>query len=761
MKRNPGITIPDNVVKMYKEDMYNCGFPSDDISPAEKDKHWCRQFTRAVLQQHFLGFTVFPYANMGRMLELRDYMNGKQSVDRYYPRIFGKKACEDKGVLEQRIGMYRSTWKIQSIIPQMVAYVKSKLDEMDYSIVAKSINPLVNDMQEEKEYRMLANGILPKESFAELEAMGLKIPEETIISSIEEMNLFKELGGLKPAEEFVAQMLIEYTLKNGDWKFIRDLLAEDVICYNKAIVKDTFDPFSGKAEPEYVDPVNFVGLIDNKSTESDFCYAGHIKMMSIKTIRSILRQKGCYTDETEGQLRQTSIMYNNFYSNRFDGNTSSDEYRIVRNGLYVYDMFHVPVIDLSYKTIDTEKRRYRENEKGEKKYLRCSYDEDGPDIVTSSKEYFYKSLMVLGSELMVEWGRESNQNRVGLSKAKSSFHMVSSPNPSIVERSIPIADDFAFDYIKFQHESAVAAPNAIAIAKSSLQNNTQNGNNMTEGQALDMMLTSGKILYEDFQIIGNSMMNSSVPVKEIPGGMGKVLEEYITKVNLNLMLAREILNIRQTDAAPRLAVQVAQLAESQTDRAIAGPANLLKRLSEQLAEGCYNKIKQAVKYNKNIYNGYYPIVGKTSLDVIKLTADIDSADMGFVFVQRPPSFEVQADLDRLSRLAEPTASGLPPIEASTFYAIRSALLNGMTEVARVYMIRAEAKRNEIAQKIADRNQMIQTQVQQSMEAAKTQREQAIIWAKVEAENWLAEQEFVREQKRLSLQPIEQTQTQAA
>lgn len=749
MTRQALVKIDKTVSEKYT--IAGGGFPSDDINPTLKDRAWTLQFTLAVLNQHFMGGTVFPYFMQDGMIEKRAYMNGCQSPKKYYPRAFGKKISDDPTKLAQRLGMYRSNWRIQPIIPPAIDYIKAKFDEVDYDVRAKSLNPLVNEMKESKEFYMLAQGMLPKERFAVLSQMGINVPPETVVNSPEEMNLFKSIGGLKPAEEYVAQVLISHIFANTDWKFIHNLAVEDICCFNKAILKDTIDIYSGKVGAEYVDPVNFIGLIDRQSSASDFCYAGHIKLMSIKEIRARLKKKGLYDDACEKTfLVPSAQMFMNQFNNRFLFGSTAFEYLQDRNG-FTYDVFHVPVVDLEYKTINTEYRKYRVNGSGETKYLRTDYGSDDPDVVTNSKEYFYKSLMVLGTDLVFDWGPCGDQQREGLTKVRSSFHMITSPNPSMVDRTMCIADDVAFDYIKYQHDAAVAPPNSIAISKSAIENNSQDGNNLTEGESLDMMLSSAKIIYNDIQIVGNSIMNNAIPVKQMPGGMGEVLNEYVMKYNLSLAQMRQVLNIQQTEALPRVAVDVAMLAETQTNRAISEIISMMKQLKEMLASGCYKRVKLAIKYNKAVYNGHYPLVGRTGLETVKLTADMSGEDMGFVFVAKPTNVEAQSELERLARLAEPTASGLPKIEGSTYYAVRDMILLGQLEVARAYLLSAERKRIDMEQALAERNSQIQAAIIQAAEKAKHQRETDLIWQKAKAENWLQEQNFVREQTSLSLQ----------
>jgi len=189
----------------------------------------------------------------------------------------------------------------------------------------------------------------------------------------------------------------------------------------------------------------------------------------------------------------------------------------------------------------------------------------------------------------------------------------------------------------------------------------------------------------------------------------------------------------------------------------------MKQLKEKFAAGAYKRAKLAIYYNEEVYAGYYPLVGRTGMDVVKLTAKLSSEDMGFTFVARPTTIEAQADLERLTRLSEPSASGLPPIEASTYYAVRECILSGNIEIARAYMISAEAKRNRLAQAIADRNQQMQAQIAERAKMMEAEAEKALIWEKAKAEDWVAQQEFLRQMGNpLSSQPnIPTDQTQIA
>lgn len=715
------------------------GFPTDEQPIHDKcGKDFARAWANTALAHFFQGNTFIPVQNRDRMLDLRRYINGTQTPDRYYKMLFGSKVVADPSQLEKRLGAYRSNFKIESVAPNIMESILARIDENDFYAEVSSINPHVAQEKEMKKWKMMMRGKIFKQVGPTMQAAGVDIPAETMVDSFDELNLLESVGGLKNAEELNLESIANHTKNISDIEHQKPLWIRDATAFSKIVGKVEFDRYDGRVYIRYVDPVNFVALASNHYSSNKFIFAGEVRLESIKKIRLEAKATGKMVSESE--LLNCAKNFMSYYGNStFSGNMNAREFQEVQNTGLAYDNFKVPVFEGYYLSVDQHDRALvYSNGQWEYKY-KDQKNADSPEFQFNTTkelcERYYKVKMVVGTDIIYDWGPQRNVIRDTPNTAMCPYIVAVRPFLSITERIESILDDIAIDAIKFQNDKSRAWPNMIAISKQAIAQNNREGK-VDEMEVLEAAMLGGKLVYNEFVNVGLSMMQQGVPIKEIAGGMGTVLAEYRDKYTLSLMKLNEILQYKSADAKPRVAVDALEMSETNATRGIHSVLSMWKQFNRSALLTSFNLVKQAIKYNKDVYNNYYPIVGRTALETMKITADITSMDMAVNLVMRPTATEIQMDLQALVEQAKSRgAASASGYYGTVYFAIRNALMYGRKNEAHAYMVYADERKKREEETAAQKAQMLQSELATRLEQAKTTNQITLIWEKAKASVW--------------------------
>lgn len=705
----------------YKEGNYP--FPKHDIDPKKKDAKWHCDYTKAIFGAWLAGKTGVPYSQVSEMAELRRYGEGKQDPERYMNILLGPEE-EGKG---DREGWLNVNWGIFSVADKFVAVIMGMMEAQDHDAVATAVDKNSGAEREalkwatwfKSQYRDKLNQVAAAVGQDEV-GKNEYLPE-----SIQELELYENMGGFKLKKEEAIEKGLDYTFYISEWPEIKKKIIEDFVNINCAACKDYVDPYTQKVRTRYVDPLNLV-IQDRRANDTrQREYGGEIIKVNIVDLKK-------YTNLTEDQLREIARKYNSINGNRFYEDWN-DEYMRNIDGSYKYDNFWIDVMDAEWMSNDQKYRTKRTNNRGESIYHESKwgkvYDADKKKTSVKDVKVIYRAKLILGTDFVYDWGYQFDVPRKGKKEVELSYHFYKLPGRSIIDRITNNLDNLQLAWLKFQNNLAMAAAPGLAVEWTTLQNMTLGGEQMEPLDILSIRRDTGDLVYRVTTHRG--MVNSphaGKPVQELEGGMGRSLDEFIMIFETNLKIIRDFTGVNEiadaTTPNPEQSVGGSKMAVAATNNVLRPLYSGYINIKQNTSLSCALRLQLVVKYNKKAYTGYYPVIGKAALQLLSIGTEVLDTDWG-IKIQVRPTEEMKDKIRNVAIQAmQPDREGYTGLEMPEYLMIERMLESGnlkMAEAMLAYLSQKNKERQEARQK---ENMELGSQRASKVQAEKAQQEEA-------------------------------------
>lgn len=635
----------------------NTPFPDDDINPDDKKGEWCKQWAEAIFSLFIRNGCFLTLSEMNKIQTLRLYGAGKQPKSIYMDWLL-----EDINQNPQRKGFYSTNWEIFSPAPKFKRIIRGRFEGQDFDYVATAIDPTSANQREDMMWENYYKSNFGKKEDELMATLGAPIPEqvEYVASSIEELEMFNSIGGFKLKHEIEIENALRYTDYISDMKEIKRKFTDDLVDINRAAFRDYYDPITNKVRYEYVD---FANLIIDYSREQDFKDArfwGYVKLMTVNEVRS--RRPDLKEDQLLGMARQYAGLFGNQGEN-YLGGWQSYGYRN-NKGVLVYDMYRVPVFISEWLSNDTRYKMKRTNKRGETLYYeqgdRKVYNTDKRQTVVVEGANVYTCSWIIGTDYYFEDGVAMNAARIEKKTPRLSIHAYALPGVSIIESIMPNLDQIQLTHLKLQSALAEAPPNGLKIEFGSLNNINLGKEDMKPLELIKMYRQRGDIIYKATTHSGK--YNSyAPPIEPLEGGIGRFLGECITLFETNFNFISEISGIDRVSAVSKKA---GETSATEVNAGVASTTDALQPLfaafvstKEHAANSAACRIQMAVKYNPDAYAAYMPVLGKSQLELMKISKDITPAMYGIKIELKPTQQTIARVIEAATAALQPGRDG--------------------------------------------------------------------------------------------------------
>lgn len=622
----------------YIEDGYF--FPSDDIDPQYKNGAWCKKWAEAIWSL-FLRSNLSTNRNLlQEMRWLRMYGAGSQPKELYQDLLLDD---------PNREGYLATNWDIFSPMSKYKRVIQGKFESLEFGYSASAIDPTsVKEKEEAKWDLWYKSNYGEKER--EIQSMIGLPPEnqvEYIAKSLEELDLFKEMGGFKIKAEAEAEAVLDATDYLSDIGTIKRKLLNDAIDLNRMAFRDYYDPITKTCKYEYVDWENLVIDYSNETDFKDIRFWGYLKFETINNVRA-------ETGLSEKELLEMSKPWYGMFGN-YNGqqmNKYAQGNYVNENGDFVYNMFRVPVLVAEWISTDS----YYETVKNGKRYPQ----EHGKMINTEKKKTkvtntnrAYTCNWIIGSHYVYNDGPQLAGN---VDKARLSIHAIRMQGKSIVETIIPNLDQIQLTKLRLESAIATAAPNGMNIEISAMENIDLGDGELTPLQLISLKRQTGDTVYKATTHAGQRG-SQSPPISPSEGGVGKLFDECIKNFELNFNFISELTGIDRISAAsPRGGESTA----TATKAAIASTNDALQpiftsyiQIKQWAGQAVLPRIQRAIRRFPETKKIYQNILGKTGASILEISDDISMRDMGI-------KIEIKPDQERKQQILQAATEALKP-----------------------------------------------------------------------------------------------------
>ncbi len=594
-------------------------FPDHNIDPRKKDEAWMLQMAKAVWGNRVLDMPsggIF-YTKAAKYEEIRSYAMARQSISKYKKNLTAEDSAE--------LGDWtKISWDVRADGMVIRNIAVAKLQKAGYNIIATPVNPDAKDAQDE-EFAKAKIKILYREQMLKQDPEMANSPllkkQPGEADDLEELQMQIDFSPkfvrAKDTEEAVQLVFTE-----NDATQVFDTMSEDIVDFGVGIVKEWLNE-NNKVCFEHVYPGDFICSYSRKGDFSDIMYGA--KVRSVK-LSDLVKYFG-----VEKMVEMAGTLFGK------DGNpTSFNENTIDNNGL---DIFKAQVLDLEFISWDT---RATEENKDNSGNLRISKTDpknltkvkQGKMYVGKTVEVVYKCKWVIGTDMMYDWGKATNQKRTvevaTMTKTSLSFHVRAGSfhkmkAVGMTENMISAIDDLCETSYKLRNFKNRMVPNGFDIDLSAIENVALGGSGdpMKPSEVIDMFFETGVLVSRRSGISMDENVNYKA-INAIQNGMADQLIALAQELQNNKQTLRDISGLNEmTDAStpnPKTLVGVATFANEATNNALYFLVNARRKLIEATARGVVQRLQIAIKNGP--YDGYSKEAGRW-VNVSKSILDFD------------------------------------------------------------------------------------------------------------------------------------------
>jgi hypothetical protein len=634
-----------NFVNDYQKNAFP--FPPDDIDPKEKNTpDWLLAAAKATYAKYVQNSSAFFYTDNEKFEVQRKYGQARQDVD-IYKELY--KPTEDEGDHAAK-GYVNLDFKVFSPVLKYKAILRQRVSRMMAEPQVRAIDEMSGLEREEQKFNDYFAAI-NQDIIGEYEQItGDNVEKPDIIpSSMEELEIYSQMKGVKLKSEAAYDRGLKYTDEISNFKSIQRKLMDDIIDIGACCMKDYVDPEDGLVKMKYIDVARFVGDYSLNHGFDKSRFFGHFEDYKIHELRFLM------PDIPEDEWKMLAYNYSGHASNpgladwsRYDVQYDSDGFGGKKWG---YDDYTIMVMEGEVKTVDTKYRTKHTSGRGDVKYYD---DEFGKVRNTQSKETSKRSVMtwykfnwVVGSDHIFDSGPQTDIPRPEKSKPRSSYHPFRQTGKSFVELIQTNLDQIMLAYLRMQNAINASTPDGLAIQWDALEGISLGDDEETGPmELLRIHQQTGNLIYRATTHRGNVNMSAAKPVIPLTGGTGKMFEDSIRAMEMNFNWIAELTGIDRFSAgmtpSPETSATASQIAAQGANEIVEDMAFGFQEVRKSAANNVAHRIALRVKHSKKAYDTYHPALG-INTEILKITADRTPQMMG-IYMKVAPNFETKRSI---------------------------------------------------------------------------------------------------------------------
>lgn len=718
--------------------------PSDLIDPQAKGAKWVEQMAKHIWDNwNGMGVNSF-YGGLDRYQKNRLYSLGKQSNAKYL-KVFN--VDEDTNETFANIDA-----SIVPVIPKFRRIVNERNGSIEFEAKADAIDPLA--LKDRKEYEAEEYGkIKVREMLSELnyESPILDTKEVDQPKTEEELAIKMEYA-YKHNDAIAIEKRIDAVFADSKIEEVRRKIRENLFDYGIAGTKDWTDPVTGQVLFRAVDPKNLILSYTEDPNFGDVWYVGEVVLKTIDQIRR--DAKGSIPED---KLEEVAGKYAGKHENphNYGSNTPYNK---------AYDSFKVPVLELSFLTVNREVYERRVDRRGNVRFGRTRFNNqnrksnDKRQYTVDDNLVWFETNWIVNSDVVYNYGVVSDQKK----RPSQLWHSLSSytlcapelnemETIGMTDHLIPIADAVMVAWLKLQNVIAQARPKGIMIEMGALEDVElgEGGEAFEPLELLDLFNQTGTLVYRRINLSGEA--SNYRPIEELNNGLGTEAAEYFGVIDRYFNFLRSITGFNEvTDGSapdPRMLNGVAGLADQSTNNAIKHLSEAERSIVERLAESVAIRVLDSIVLKKSKY--YDNILGASGVEDIRKNRDSIHRELGIHLSIRGD----QAEREELSGDVEKSIQA-GQITIADKVAVKNIKNTKQAELLLAYRVKENIKNTQASEDAKmERNGQIQQESARIAEEEKRKTlqeamavEEAKIAAKMKADIAVMEKEFELKQK---------------
>jgi len=641
----------------------------------KRDRDYYLRNVKAFYFDYYNDGSLVGFNNLNRIQWLRSFAEGRQYQPRRRVTDSDTKKEETLDENGNRVEVEREeypvidfsseVWDILSPANKIMNSLVGNVMRVEYEINADPIDYATIHKTEEDKLRRWSDSRIKDKVAAAAKMAGIEMPEPQGIQpeTPEDLELANELGEFAQQHVKYIEQIVKHTFDISHWSpDIKMLFYRDLFTYNRACIKNDYDPEDGKVKPTYVD----IAVGDTQKSMWIDCRDNerwwHFYAMPISTLKQYFPEKPA--EWFEKLARNNCGQFDNPSLSFFDQYTTRDAY-----GNYLYEQFKTAIGNFEWVDINIEKEEISEDRYNRRKIETVSLSSETKEdkkVRFKEERIRYAAKWVLGTDDIFEWGPAYDQTFPSKNDAEGTYQWIVLPGKSIIEQLIPIFKNFQDLWTKFREllrnaQGRIIWSDADMLASTAGEKDTPQS---AAKKAFRRMYATDRLMIRRGTIGGG--VNQNQPAGTIEGGMGELFAEIMQGIELNIKLVEYITGVNAlttgSTADPNLPVTTAQLAFNSTSATIRPYIEGYMRMQQMVAENAARWICVLIRGNEYSRNAYKEVIGDAGIKAL-MAADKDEAAYGIRLIPRPNDVETQYIIQNLERAVQPDKNGDSQIAA--------------------------------------------------------------------------------------------------
>jgi hypothetical protein len=721
---------------MYIDKSYSkiAPYPKDDIAPEEKGIKWHYDMAIAIYSAFLNNRCAQHFTDLGKLIENRQYGAGMQDHRQYIKTMVA--LADDKSKPESEIGLSEGWYNVNfediiSVIPKFKNILKGIFTATPTSIGCYGYDESAGKLREELEYQLQMKMVF-RDTIEMVKAFIQDQQDEDYIpASLRELEMFKNLGGLKLREETAMEILLKKTEDVSKWDEIFENLIDDSFDIGMLAARSYTDIHTGIIKYRYIDPLESGFIIDGDGNVIRGFTVRYVPIFDIRAndVYSAIgdnnnNPKLIAGEELERKLSQLATKFSSDL-----GNAAGFSYTNIDPGRfpYGYDQVLIPVLEWESLTTDTTYHTTRKGPSGDpithREHWRKSVDYNGKARYSKPKLYssddkvttasnirtVRKGSWIIGTDLVFETGLLVNTPRPKPSEAYTSFVFKKIKGQPMARLCKRPADDIQLANLRIQNALAMAPNAGVAYEWSSLKSvNIKKGDRNLEPYDLMRMKTQTGSTIVNTKNGRGQTITSGNPLMELQGGIGQLLGECITIIQKSVGDIQSQLGFNEfTDGstpAERSGVGIGQMATAATSNALRPMHTKLADLRVELARNASRQIQVVCKHSEGGVEAYAEIIGEPLIKAIEIGSSFTSITSTVRIIEEASPQEIQAMENDLQVAMASGKNGVPLIKMSDYFAIKRILKSKASlKFAQLLMAERERQMEKASIEASSRN----------------------------------------------------------
>ena len=696
-------------MKNVKIDISSTGFPSQFVSDKEKaTDEFGLQIGQAIQYEWFRkdGNNCRYFSQWKDFHRLRLYARGEQPIGKYKNEIS----------VDGDLSYLNLDWTPVPIIPKFVDIVVNGMNDRLFKVKATAQDAMSaekrNQFQEMIQSDMIAKPLLQQIN-TDFGVDAFQTSEDELPENDQELELFMQMN-YKPAIEIAEETAIDTILSANHYNESRKRIDLDITTLGIGIGKHMFLPGDG-VRVEYCDPANVVYSYTEDPYFKDTFYWGEIKTVPIT---ELIKIDPTLTNDDLSEISK----YNQSWYDYYDGAAAYN------NSMFSRDT--ATLLYFNYKTTHSFVYKKKKMSDGTFKVVQKDdqfnppqemMDEGEFEKVTKKIDVWYDGVMVMGTNIMLQWKLGENMVRP---KSSSQYaypnYVACAPKmykgslESLVKRMIPFADLIQMTHLKIQQVVSRVVPDGVFIDADGLNEvDLGTGNAYNPEDALRLYFQTGSVIGRSYTGDGE-FNNARVPIQQLTSNSGaSKMQMLITNYNHYLDMIRSVTGLNEardgSSPDPNSLVGVQKLAALNSNVATRHILNASLYITKTLAECLSIRTADVLEY-ADFKDEFAMQIGKYNLGILQDIKNLYLHDFG-IFIEMAPDEEEKAMLEQNIQMA------LSKMDINLEDAIDIRELANIKMANQLLKVKRKAKQEMEQQQKAQEQQMASQMQMQSQKAA--------------------------------------------